>query len=757
MAAGLRALALLACLLLPSALAAAPATVTGDQRLPSMDLRRLPPGTPVNVDAEQFTFDSSTKLGIATGNVVLTYGPYLLVATRVTYDQNDDIMHADGEVRMREPNGNILVTDLIELRNKFRDGFAEHLRLLLTNDATVKADYAKRVDGNITTYTHTQYTRCKTCVLSDGTPLWQIKATDSTHVESDYRIYHRNAWFELAGVPVFYTPYFSNPDGRKNNQSGLLTPTTSHSSNVYGWGVSIPYIWSLDPSYDITFEPMITSKHGLMPEATWRQRTFNGQYSVIAAGVDEKDGLDQRGFIHSFGAFDINRRWNWGFDYTAQTDDTFARQYLVDRRSVNVNNMFLTGIDDRNYFSARAMSFRNLAIGDMTVDNGVGTTEITDPEKQPDALPYIEHSVVLPEPVLGGTASVSTSFYSLSREAFLDYTGSPLDTYQSTSQTRLSTSVDWAKRMQNSAGMLFTHFAQLRGDIYATGARPDESTADNLTDTVDGDTTARLLPMTGVDLRWPFARQGGWGTHVVTPVAQVITSAEEGDTGKFGNEDAITVDFDVNSLFLADRFTGLDRYEGGTRANTGIIYSLIADDGSFLRTSFGESVHLAGQNSFTEGSGLEGDSSDLVGGLTIAPRKTIQFNYQLRADDTTYAIHSQEASLSAIRDRWTLTGGFADLGKEPAYGRDDAERQIWSQGSLSVYGPWNLFGGAQYDLKADDFISNYVGVGFDCDCMNAKLYYTQSYSTTNETEIERQLLFSIELKTLGATKTISPF
>jgi LPS-assembly protein len=74
-----------------------------------------PKGTAVDVDADQIVFDDRAKTAVATGNVVLTYGDYVLIARRVTYNQATDTMRAEGEIRMREPGGNILEADVLEL------------------------------------------------------------------------------------------------------------------------------------------------------------------------------------------------------------------------------------------------------------------------------------------------------------------------------------------------------------------------------------------------------------------------------------------------------------------------------------------------------------------------------------------------------------------------------------------------------------------------------------------------------------------
>src|SRR6185295_17204676 len=135
----------------------------------------------------------------------------------------------------------------------------------------------------------------------------------------------------------------------------------------------------------------------------------------------------------------------------------------------------------------------------------------------------------------------------------------------------------------------------------------------------DTETTTRFQPTGGLDARWPFLANTEGGQHILTPVAQVIASTDEEDDDDISNEDSITVNFDASSLFLHDRFTGLDRYEGGTRVNAGLLYTFLAQNGGFLRASFGESFHVAGENSFYDDSGLEGTSSDLVTAIAWQP------------------------------------------------------------------------------------------------------------------------------------------
>jgi LPS-assembly protein len=701
-------------------------------------LRKPPQGTRVNVEAQRLTFDPSSHLATATGRVVMTYGPYILVATRVTYDQDDDVMRADGNISLREPGGNILEADLLELQNKFRDGFAEHLRLLLTNNATITAEYAKRTEGRITVFDRATYTRCKTCVLADGTPLWQIKSRRVTHDNETHIITHEDMSFYFGGVQLFGLPKFKHTDGTIKRATGFLTPSYSHSKDI-GFGVTVPYYIALAPSYDLTLLPLLTSKQGVMPRALWRQRTATGQYNVDLAGIYQLDDdlpspgdRHWRGSVRTQGDFDINDRWSWGWDITATSDDTFMRRYDIDGRRELTSQIFLTGINDRNFFRARAMHFNNLVLD-------------TD-ETEPLALPFIEHDYTFDQSVAGGELGITSSAYSL----FRDDPESPFPgVNHGTHQTRLTSNLHWQRQLVSDGGLIATPFTRVKGDVYYNRDLPDPGFPGGIR---DEETTTRLLPAAGLDLRWPFIRSTGSGQHVITPVAQVIAATNETDTDTIGNEDAIELNFDTSRLFLHDKFSGQDRFEGGTRVNAGLLYSYLMSNGGFVRASAGESFHVAGENSFVAGSGLDDSHSDFVAALAYEPNDTLRLSYQVALANDTLDIRTQEAAFDLDFSRWSLHGGFSDVDDAPAYGRLEDERQVWAAANVLLSGGWSLFGGLRYDFEEDTWRKQTIGIGFDCDCFSFKLAYTHSEDEDQgDLDKDNSVMFSVRFKSLTGT------
>lgn len=688
----------------------------------------VPKGTRVNVLADKLTYDGRTKIATATGTVQLTYGPYTLTATKVVYDMKNGKFSANGSIVFREPNGNVLEADFAELKENFKEGFAEHVKALLTNDVTITAHYARRYENGITVYERATYTACKTCVGKGGTPAWQIVAREAKHDMEKHTIKYKDATLEIGGVPVFYTPYLSYPDPSVKRRTGFLIPSF-HSGSAYGVGVITPYFWDVAPNMDLTLSPMITTKQGVLADAEWRHRLESGTYSIRGYGIRELNPGTApeapgpwRGAVRTKGGFKIDDTWSWGWDGTLTSDRAFLNDYDIDGRKMVADYVQATGLSDRNYTKAQIIGWQTL-------------TEGEDQSVLPVAVPFITGSYVLDQSVIGGELTVDFSAYSLTRN-------DPSLTYDlGTEQTHAMTRASWRRQMISDAGLLVTPFAELRSDAYY---------AQNVPSAVSGgQPELTVTPSAGFDMRMPFIADYGVAQGVLTPVVQLIASPGEKRQAGTGNEDAITLNFDTTSLFLSDRFTGFDRQEGGVRANAGLTYTLMGENGGFIRTSLGESFHIAGDNSFTTGSGLDGTSSDLVGAIALQFNDYVTLGYQARVEEDLSRINVQEVALGLTFDQFSGSLSYADIAAAADYRRPVHEQQVWGDGKYMLGEAWNLFAGFRYDLEGSKFMEKTIGVGYDCECMSAKLAYSQNEVETGKTE--QKIEFSIELRTLGGT------
>jgi LPS-assembly protein len=115
------------------------------------------------------------------------------------------------------------------------------------------------------------------------------------------------------------------------------------------------------------------------------------------------------------------------------------------------------------------------------------------------------------------------------------------------------------------------------------------------------------------------------------------------------------------------------------------------------------------------------------------------------------SINVQEAFANFTMDRLSGSLGYVYLDSEPSAGREETIEQIEGDASFRFTEAWSLFGGVKYDLAEEQFLSKAAGVAFDCDCMSAKLTYSETNTTDLGDETDRTLRISVELRTIGQT------
>ena len=717
----------------------APAAFALLQDMPAFYLKKPSQNVPVDVRAERIIYDENAKTGTAIGNVQIRWGPYLLVARKVVYHLRTRRFEADGEVYLREPNGNVLLADYAQVDKWLREGFARHLKLVMTNGATLRARYAVRKEGNITIYTDVAYTACKECKLPSGVPVWELRSTEAVHDQAKGRVYHRNMTFNVMGTPLFWLPWFSHPDPAHPRASGFLSPSYS-SNRGLGAGVIVPYFINLAPSYDITLMPAFYTRQGVLGRAVWRHNVGPGTYSIDAGGIyqlrpevfSRSENRRGRWFVRGKGRFQINRRWEWGFAGAVQSDREMMRRYEIDKNDMLHSRLWLAGLDGRNYFYSEAGYMDGLRSGES--DRG-----------DLALLPWIYQEYTFAPPVMGGVLTFDSTVRSIiQREAHTPF-GS---VYVPKHQTLLATRLQWRREWITDAGLLVQPFMGLRSELRYVKDLPDPSSPGGMRDKA---VTVRMVPSAGLDVRMPFLAGWNGGYHVLTPVAQIIAAPSEYDRDKVGNEDSSAPTYSVTNLFLEDRYPGWDRFEGGVRANTGLLYSVYWDNGAFLRASVGQSYHLIGRNSFAGSDiGLQRKRADIVGGVALSIPDMALLSWQGRFDARNLHPRDQQAQLRLSFGPLATEVNFVRLVEDQAHGRNQSDRQVSTALSWQFDSGFNIFGGWSYSLRDKRTLTRYIGVGYDCDCAQISLRLSESHSEKPDSKFDRTFSLYINLYTLGS-------
>ena len=131
----------------------------------------------------------------------------------------------------------------------------------------------------------------------------------------------------------------------------------------------------------------------------------------------------------------------------------------------------------------------------------------------------------------------------------------------------------------------------------------------------------------------------------------------------------------------------------------------------------------------------------------------VTLGYQARVEEDLSRINAQEAT--AALSFWRISGSvsYADITAAPDYGRPEDMRQVWANAYYDIDGTWSVFGNLRYDWDDEKFMTQSLGIAFDCDCMRAALTYSMSNSGAfgvAEEGTEQRIDLSIALRTIGA-------
>ncbi len=677
--------------------------------------------------SDEMTFDESLGLVVARGNVEISHGARVLMADTVTYNQKTDIMTASGNVSLLEPTGDVLFSEYAEFTDDLKTGAVEGIRMLMTDNSRLAANGGRRLGGVSTEMSKAVYSPCELCKDDPSrAPLWQLKAVRVTHDTVAKTIEYNDATLEMFGLPVLYLPYFSHPDPSVKRQSGFLFPSYGTSTDL-GTFVRVPYYWAIADDKDATFSPTYTSDQGMIWAGEYRQRFNNGEMLFSGSYTEPTNpspGLDTRGHIRGRGRFDIDDTWRTGFNLDRATDDTYLRRYgFGSNNKALISNAYVEGFSGRSYANMQAMSFQ-----------GLRTTD--DPGRTPLILPMADYNFRGTPDDNGGRWNFDLSALSLTRD-------------EGTSSNRLSTKTSWNLPYIASTGEIYGVTASLQADAYQ---------ASNVVDSVygpqDDGYTGRLFPQLKLDYRYPFTKQTGKVTQLIEPIAGLVLAPRGNNPANLPNEDSQDIEFDDTNLFAENRFTGVDRVDGGQRVVYGLRGGLYGEGGGSTTGFLGQSYRFNEDSEFGPGTGLADQLSDIVGRLTISPSNAFDVMYRFRVNAEDFDSRRNEVKLgigNAAKLRLDLSYFFIDA--EPGSAFSDRQEVYASlQGGLTQH--WSAFAFTRNDLTDDGgFLGLGGGLRYVDECLIFQASVTRRFTYDRDVVPATTLLFQFVFKNLGEFQT----
>lgn len=685
------------------------------------------PEGPVQIIADEIIYNPNSHTVTATGKVEISQGERVLMADKITYFEESRIVAASGNVSLLEPSGEVLFADYVELDDQLREGFVQTIKLLFADDSRAAAVRAIRRDGNVTTLEQAVYSPCLPCVEHpERAPLWQVKAVKVTHDQIAKKVEYEDATFEVFGVPVAYTPYFSHPDPSVKRLSGFLSPRIGGSDRL-GYHIATPYFWAIDDASDLTLTPHYTTEEGPYITGDYRQLFTKGQFlAEFSAGYGNSyadDGTDTgddafRGHIFAKGEWQVNDNWRIGFDAERATSDTYLKRFSFSSPNYLTSDIYAEGFFGRSYASIISYSFQDLR-------------NSADPGLTPLVLPLGYASWIIEPEQIGGRLDLTASGIAISRD-------------EGRSQRRFSLGAAWQRPWITDLGTVFTLDLSVRGDIF------------NSEDVyVDGEdvsgSTARLLPKAALEMRYPLVRSLEGGRHVIEPIAQIVLAPSVPLSKKISNEDSQNFEFDDTNLFAINRFSGYDRWDSGSRFVYGLRNAYYGDDGTTLSVFFGESYEFNETNEvYDDNAGIGRARSDFVGAITFTPTYWLELQHNFRLDKDDLSFNRNDIRAIVTGKRVQAYVGYTSVKDASGVPNQTDRDEIYIAGQAKLTENWTIYGDTRQRLNdSNASLSTGLGVFYTDECIEVGTVYRRDTTRDRDIEPDTSVNVVLRLRNLG--------
>ncbi|MGY1459694.1 MULTISPECIES: LPS assembly protein LptD [unclassified Luteimonas] len=708
-----------------------------------------PTGTPADRASQPTDIAGDNLAGVDgenieySGNVTLRRGDQFLGADNIEYNSDTSTYVATGSVRYQD-SGMRLVAEHLEGDQEADTHRVDKVSYQLTErrgNGGAERIEMKGAQGALYGSTYS------TCARDDR--WWELRA-ERIDIDNDKgEGIARGATLRVGKVPVLYVPIFAFPTDNRR-RTGLLYPSISYSSrNGFDWRQPI-YI-NLAPHYDMTLEPRLMTKRGLLLGTEFRYRTNGGagvfDIEVLPSDRLARDGRaeeladesipaenrrkDDRGMFRFNGHQNINRHWQ------ARTNLAWASdpRYIEDSSSnLNGRTNFSIKSDIGIYGRARTWDAGIMAdywqLGDYTQSDAI--------------LPYHR----LPRAYANWEDDFAGLFVA---GASIDVTRfEHADSRAKPGGSRLDLR-PWVSMPLEGAAWFITPTLAWR----YTGYELEDALAARLTPGAPDTSPSRSLPISTVDAGVYFDRttlfRGESHLQTLEPRLFYVNTPYR-DQSALPLFDTQAMSYSWGQLFRDNRFTGADRQADANQITLALTTRLVnAESGrEKLSASIGQIHYFEDSRvGLSPGSPVipEGRSAWIAdASYEINDRWSIGGTYHWNPAT------SQE-DLASVRTRYLIgDDGVVNLAyryRRNANNQEDLLEQVDFSFLYPLSPSWSLVGRYYYSLLDNQLLEGIAGIQWDSCCMAARLV-ARRYVRNFQGDMNDAIQLEIEFKGLGS-------
>ena len=709
---------------------------------PSPALRPAPRGDaarrlPITLSAQTVT-GSPDLDAVAEGNAEFRRGGMRLSADRLRYEQGDDLATATGHVRISR-DGNVYTGPELQLKvQRFEGFFLSPTYHFARTGAGGKAARIDFLDEQRAVATAATYTSCP--ADGSGDPAWLL-TTDKVKLDFGTNTgIAEGAVLRFYGVPILAAPKMSFPlsDDRK---SGWLPPSMGLDSKS-AFQFSMPYYWNIAPNRDATFTPEISSKRGPSLETEFRylEPNYSGEARLNLMPYDRVAERERY-------ALAAGHQSDFGNDLLLKmrvlrvSDDDYWKDFRSDVSSSLTPRLLASDFQLSRPFGnwssyARVQKWQVL----QTVDP---TTRIEAPYERAPQIGARYSGRIGPGFEVGFEAEFNR---------FTNPVNASLTPRPTGDRLHALGSVAWP---YVTPGWTLTPKVSFNAASYKIDQPPGSAST-----AADG---TRIIPTISLDSAWVFERDTAFFGKSVRQTLEprlLYVNTPYRDQSGLPNFDAYAKDFNFDSIFTDNAFSGVDRVSDSRQVTAGVTTRFLDPQtgAERLRLGIAQRYLLRDQFVTPDAKPLTQRFSDvlLLGSTTVIPAWTLDSSVQYSPDTerVTRSVVSARYSPGPYRTisaTYRLTRGLSqqvELGWQwPLYGptpdASSATRRSTGEGSGGCKGSWYGVGRVNYSTLERRLVDAIVGVEYDAGCWIGRIVATRQ--STGLSEATTRLLFQLEL------------
>ena len=565
------------------------------------------------------------------------------------------------------------------------------------NDPRLRGNYIYK-DQNTITVKKGVFTTCK---MNDDCPPWQLKAGEIKHDKLKKTIYYKNAWLEIYDKPVFYFPKFFHPDPSVKRQSGFLTPQINSSSS-HGDSLSIPYYKVISDNKDFTFTPRIYTDNKSLFQNEYRQVNNNSSHIADFSIIRDNSNSKSHFFSNSLAKINLANFVDSEVEINIETtsNNSYLKSHKIKSEITNNNSLLNSFLKLRANKEDLSFETKFEVYEDLTADK--------DSDKYQYLLPGFELSKNF-----NNNLNLVTNGYNK------NYNNNVFEKVIINDLKFSSTPKINSNGFVNNFNLLFKNVT---------------SDAKNSKD-YNNSFRSQNFGSIFYDISYPMRSIKNNYKNLLTGKAMIMYSPN-----KNKNVQNLDRKLNISNIYSINRLGLNDSVEGGQSLTFGLDYDLINKNNNSILSGGLASVLRDRNETLPTKSTINNKLSDIVGSLSLKPKKNFNLNYNFSLDNnmesTNYNFLSTDLTVNKFVTTFEYMQEDDEIGNENYYSGE--MKFLFNKNNSLKYR-------TRRNKKTD--LTEYYNLIYEYknDCLTAAIKYNKDYYSDKDLKPNEEIFFSISI------------